>query len=285
MKAFRNFVFSSLIVLSALVFINLNFGLDITGNVGALFEGTEYVEELKAVTSLEPIVEMVPVEYKETVTEVIEQITSDPKTQKVINNQVNTVINDIAKGTMTVDEAYMQAELAGLIDTYAPAIEKATNKTITKEVIKTRMQEVVTGYDVKTVYEKVINQVQKQLTPSQIKMINLANDVQNAGTTWKTVSLVVMGISVLALIGFNLKFDWIKKLLPIAIILFVFTFISKVLVRIVINTFASKAGLDASTLNISYSFYSNVMIALVVIAVLSIVGAFLVHKYDERMYL
>lgn len=285
MKSFRNFMLSVIIIISGLIYINFTFGLNITQNVGSLFQGTEYVEELKEVTSMEPIIELVPVEYKETVTEIVEQITSDPKTQQVINQQINTILNDVSNGTMTFDDALVQAELNGLIDSYAPEIEKATNQTVSKEVIKTKMQEVITGYDMKTIYEKVVTEVEKKLTPSQLKMINLAHDIQDAGASWKIGSAVLFTVSLLTLIVFNLKFDWTRTLIPASIAMLVGVLISKFIAQFVINTLLNRAGLNPSQINVDYSFYSTMMLISTASILLSLGATYLAHKYEERMYL
>ncbi|WZU00688.1 hypothetical protein MGH68_14280 [Erysipelothrix sp. D19-032] len=57
--------------------------------------------------------------------------------------------------------------MSAIIGNYSKEIEAITGQTITTETIRTEMESVLVGYDVQTVYETVLTEVTKNLTPRQ----------------------------------------------------------------------------------------------------------------------
>ena len=162
-----------IMVTTTVALVNLVAAQSLVQNPETMFPTTEIVEKLEPTKLIEPIFQNVPVEYRDTVTQVVEQISKDPEIEAAINQQIGGAYQDILNGTSSFNEKELLDDMSAIIGNYSKEIEAITGQTITTETIRTEMESVLVGYDVQTVYETVLTEVTKNLTPRQQQVLEL----------------------------------------------------------------------------------------------------------------
>lgn len=272
MKKFIVFLASLLFLASGLFYVNIKVAQNsIKGATGSI-AGSEYIEQWEELVSLTPIMELVPVEYKEAVEGVMDQAVKDPKIQGIIEDQTNGALDDILNGTMSFDQAAMTQDMLDVIDQYADEVEKATDQQVPKEVIKQKFESRITGYNLETQYQKVIVKVQKQLTPQQKELLSMVSQFNQNTALYLNVSLILMAVSLGLIALFSISSLFTVSLFGIFIVL---------INKLGFNLMGDRVLASMPELNmvLQDQFYTTAIIALALLAAFGLVFKVLKNRH------
>ncbi len=272
MKKFIVFLASLLFLASGLFYVNIKVAQNsIKGATGSI-AGSEYIEQWEELVSLTPIMELVPVEYKEAVEGVMDQAVKDPKIQGIIEDQTNGALDDILNGTMSFDQAAMTQDMLDVIDQYADEVEKATDQQVPKEVIKQKFESRITGYNLETQYKKVIVKVQKQLTPQQKELLSMVSQFNQNTALYLYVSLILMAVSLGLIALFSISSLFTVSLFGIFIVL---------INKLGFNLMGDRVLASMPELNmvLQDQFYTTAIIALALLAAFGLVFKVLKNRH------
>lgn len=276
MKRFIAVVLSFVFLLSGLAYVNLRAIESAFKELPSLISGeVSFVEELKEIISMEPIYEMVPVEYRKAVEEVMEKAQSDKKIEKLVDDQMSSTLDDLVTGKSSFDQNLLTQEVLDAIEPYSKEIEKASDNKVSKEMITTKMEKVITGYDLNSRYESVLVKVQSKLPPKAITMLSKLNDFNQNIDLFKTISLIIAGVSLLALFlirASSLFFTSINGL--------VLVFASSKILPFIINTGLDRMSPVQVNINLDQTIYKQAYMVLVATLVIGLIARIL--KYNQQ---
>ena len=276
MKRFIAVVLSFVFLLSGLAYVNLRAIESTFKELPSLISGeVSFVEELKEIISMEPIYEMVPVEYRKAVEEVMEKAQSDKKIEKLVDDQMSSTLDDLVTGKSSFDQNLLTQELLDAIEPYSKEIEKASDNKVSKEMITTKMEKVITGYDLNSRYESVLVKVQSKLPPKAITMLSKLNVFNQNIDLFKTISLIIAGVSLLALFlirASSLFFTSINGL--------VLVFVSSKILPFIINTGLDRVSPVQVNINLDQTIYKKAYMVLVATLVIGLIARIL--KYNQQ---
>ena len=272
MKKFIVFLASLLFLASGLFYVNIKVAQNSIKGATGFIAGSEYIEQWEELVSLTPIMELVPVEYKEAVEGVMDQAVKDPKIQGIIEDQTNGALDDILNGTMSFDQAAMTQDMLDVIDQYADEVEKATDQQVPKEVIKQKFESRITGYNLETQYKKVIVKVQKQLTPQQKELLSMVSQFNQNTALYLYVSLILMAVSLGLIALFSISSLFTVSLFGIFIVL---------INKLGFNLMGDRVLASMPELNmvLQDQFYTTAIIALALLAAFGLVFKVLKNRH------
>lgn len=257
MKRFIAFLLSIVFLGSGFAYLSADMIQRSTSNL--VFEGldSELIEEWKEVVSLEPIYEMVPVEYKKEVESVIQKAEKDTKLQNILSNQMGAAMNDVINGSNSFNEHQTVDDMMEVFDEYAEDIESATGKQVPKEVVRQEFKKQISGYNLKTSYEKVIRKVEGKLSPSQLSLLSNINQFNQNYSKIKSGLLLSTVVS-LVLIGL-LR---LRTYFSVGIVALMGVFGIRLMMPKMLNVVSSKVGVPLPTKILNFEGFTDAYIAI-----------------------
>lgn len=276
MKRFIAVVLSFVFLLSGLAYVNLRAIESTFKELPSLISSeVSFVEELKEIISMEPIYEMVPVEYRKAVEEVMEKAQSDKKIEKLVDDQMSSTLDDLVTGKSSFDQNLLTQELLDAIEPYSKEIEKASDNKVSKEMITTKMEKVITGYDLTSRYESVLVKVQSKLPPKAITMLSKLNDFNQNIDLFKTISLIIAGVSLLALFLIRASSLFLTSINGLVLV-----FASSKILPFIINTGLDRVSPVQVNINLDQTIYKQAYMVLVATLVIGLIARIL--KYNQQ---
>lgn len=260
-----------IMVITTVALVNLVAAQSLVKNPETLFPTTEIVEKLEPTKLIEPIFQNVPVEYRDTVTQVVEQISKDPEIEAAINQQIGGAYQDILNGTSSFNEKELLDNMSAIIGNYSKEIEAVTGQTITTETIRTEMESVLVGYDVKTVYDTVLTEVTKNLTPRQQQVLELTRWFNSNSPLLIGVATGVLIALMVLLFVLERHYFWIPYIVGASIASAILLYPTYIVATMITKSMISRLGVQVSSSVISNTPYLITIGVLVVVAIAGII--------------
>lgn len=260
-----------IMVITTVALVNLVAAQSLVQNPETMFPTTEIVEKLEPTKLIEPIFQNVPVEYRDTVTQVVEQISKDPEIEAAINQQIGGAYHDILNGTSSFNEKELLDDMSAIIGNYSKEIEAITGQTITTETIRTEMESVLVGYDVQTVYETVLTEVTKNLTPRQQQVLELTRWFNSNSPLLIGVATGVLIALMVLLFVLERHYFWIPYIVGTSIASAILLYPTYIVATMITKSMISRLGVQVSSSIISNTPYLITIGVLVVVAIAGII--------------
>ncbi|WP_159633092.1 hypothetical protein [Erysipelothrix anatis] len=260
-----------IMVITTVALVNLVAAQRLVKNPETMFPTTEIVEKLEPTKLIEPIFQNVPVEYRDTVTQVVEQISKDPEIEAAINQQIGGAYQDILNGTSSFNEKELLDNMSAIVGNYSKEIEAVTGQTITTETIRTEMESVLVGYDVKTVYDTVLTEVTKNLTPRQQQVLELTRWFNSNSPLLIGVATGVLIALMVLLFVLERHYFWIPYIVGASIASAILLYPTYIVATMITKSMISRLGVQVSSSVISNTPYLITIGVLVVIAIAGII--------------
>ena len=260
-----------IMVITTVALVNLVAAQSLVQNPETMFPTTEIVEKLEPTKLIEPIFQNVPVEYRDTVTQVVEQISKDPEIEAAINQQIGGAYQDILNGTSSFNEKELLDDMSAIIGNYSKEIEAITGQTITTETIRTEMESVLVGYDVQTVYETVLTEVTKNLTPRQQQVLELTRWFNSNSPLLIGVATGVLIALMVLLFVLERHYFWIPYIVGASIASAILLYPTYIVTTMITKSMISRLGVQVSSSIISNTPYLITIGVLVVVAIAGII--------------
>ena len=260
-----------IMVITTVALVNLVAAQSLVQNPETMFPTTEIVEKLEPTKLIEPIFQNVPVEYRDTVTQVVEQISKDPEIEAAINQQIGGAYQDILNGTSSFNEKELLDDMSAIIGNYSKEIEAITGQTITTETIRTEMESVLVGYDVQTVYETVLTEVTKNLTPRQQQVLELTRWFNSNSPLLIGVATGVLIALMVLLFVLERHYFWIPYIVGASIASAILLYPTYIVATMITKSMISRLGVQVSSSIISNTPYLITIGVLVVVAIAGII--------------
>lgn len=260
-----------IMVITTVALVNLVAAKSLVKNPETMFPTTEIVEKLEPTKLIEPIFQNVPVEYRDTVTQVVEQISKDPEIEAAINQQIGGAYQDILNGTSSFNEKELLDNMSSIIGNYSKEIEAVTGQTITTETIRTEMESVLVGYDVKTVYDTVLTEVTKNLTPRQQQVLELTRWFNSNSPLLIGVATGVLIALMVLLFVLERHYFWIPYIVGASIASAILLYPTYIVATMITKSMISRLGVQVSSSVISNTPYLITIGVLVVVAIAGII--------------
>ncbi len=260
-----------IMVTTTVALVNLVAAQSLVQNPETMFPTTEIVEKLEPTKLIEPIFQNVPVEYRDTVTQVVEQISKDPEIEAAINQQIGGAYQDILNGTSSFNEKELLDDMSAIIGNYSKEIEAITGQTITTETIRTEMESVLVGYDVQTVYETVLTEVTKNLTPRQQQVLELTRWFNSNSPLLIGVATGVLIALMVLLFVLERHYFWIPYIVGASIASAILLYPTYIVATMITKSMISRLGVQVSSSIISNTPYLITIGVLVVVAIAGII--------------
>lgn len=226
-----------ILTVSGLLFVNITTIKENISSVPTIFSETEYFTEIKEIVSLEPILEWVPVQYHESLEEVIDKVESDEAINEIIEKQVSNTISDVVYGTYSFDQEAIINDLMLVIDDYVDEAESITNQEIPIEKVKTAFEARISGYNLKTKYELVITKVQNNIGDEHLATMKHALTFINNIDLFQKISLVIFIVSLIGLLLIRAS-----SLLPLSLVGIVLLMINKMIILTITSKVMNHFG-------------------------------------------
>ncbi len=274
----KKLILTFLSLVFILSYVNLSFvekNMDIT-NIE--IEGNEYVENIKKIVTLEPIYDMVQVEYHEKIDAVLDKVSNDEKINDIIETQSQNTMNDLINGTNSFNQQAITNQMMDVFEDYADEVEAATGHVVPTEMIRTEFEKRIVGYDLSTQYEKVLSKVDSKLSPKHKELLGYINYFTSNVKLFKTIVLIGLGVSLglLALIS-------LKSFLPLSILGSILLGINQYGYKLVIPKVLAKLPVSLGSMKLNYQIFTFAYGAMGVLFVLGIVGLLINRKeMDEN---
>ena len=260
-----------IMVMTTVALVNLVAAQSLVQNPETMFPTTEIVEKLEPTKLIEPIFQNVPVEYRDTVTQIVEQISKDPEIEAAINQQIGGAYQDILNGTSSFNEKELLDDMSAIIGNYSKEIEAITGQTITTETIRTEMESVLVGYDVQTVYETVLTEVTKNLTPRQQQVLELTRWFNSNSPLLIGVATGVLIALMVLLFVLERHYFWIPYIVGASIASAILLYPTYIVATMITKSMISRLGVQVSSSIISNTPYLITIGVLVVVAIAGII--------------
>ena len=260
-----------IMVITTVALVNLVAAQSLVQNPETMFPTTEIVEKLEPTKLIEPIFQNVPVEYRDTVTQVVEQISKDPEIEAAINQQIGGAYRDILNGTSSFNEKELLDDMSAIIGNYSKEIEAITGQTITTETIRTEMESVLVGYDVQTVYETVLTEVTKNLTPCQQQVLELTRWFNSNSPLLIGVATGVLIALMVLLFLLERHYFWIPYIVGASIASAILLYPTYIVATMITKSMISRLGVQVSSSIVSNTPYLITIAVLVIVAIAGII--------------
>ncbi|WP_159649260.1 hypothetical protein [Erysipelothrix aquatica] len=260
-----------IMVITTVALVNLVAAQSLVQNPETMFPTTEIVEKLEPTKLIEPIFQNVPVEYRDTVTQVVEQISKDPEIEAAINQQIGGAYQDILNGTSSFNEKELLDDMSAIIGNYSKEIEAITGQTITTETIRTEMESVLVGYDVQTVYETVLTEVTKNLSPRQQQVLELTRWFNSNSPLLIGVATGVLIALMVLLFLLERHYFWIPYIVGASIASAILLYPTYIVATMITKSMISRLGVQVSSSIVSNTPYLITIAVLVIVAIAGII--------------
>lgn len=264
MKKFIIVLLSLFYIVSGIVFVDINVVEESVHQVIMGESSISYIEDFKEVFNLDPIYEMVPVEYKKEAEVLINKINDDKELNKIIKEQSTMALNDLVNGTMSFDEAATKEQLVGVVENYADDVERLTEGTVTKEEIVVQVEKHISGYNLVSTYEKVLIQVRGQLSESQLNSLKMFS---TGLASMKLYSFIFMAIAIVLIVILSPANLVVSSILGALIML-----INRYSLTIMFDFVLRKMGLNSSLFSLDFSYMTKAYLVLGVLFIIGIIG-------------
>ena len=274
----KKLILTLLSLVFILSYVNLSFveaNMDIS-NIE--IEVNEYVENIKKIVTLEPIYDMVPVEYHEKIDEVVDKVSKDEKINDIIETQSQNTMNDLINGTNSFNQQAITNQMMDVFEDYAAEVEAATGHVVPTEYIRTEFEKRIVGYDLSTQYEKVLSKVDSKLSPKHKELLGYINYFTSNVKLFKTIVLIGLGVS-LGLLGiFSLK-----SFLSLSILGLILLGVNQYGYKLVIPKVLAKLPVSLESMKLHYEIFTFAYIAMGILFGLGLVGMFINRReMDEN---
>lgn len=189
MKKIAIIILSLLFITSSFIYINLSTIENVVNDIPKLLDSFDTQEEWQELISFTPVYEMVPVEYHDKMEAVLEKISNDKNIESIITEQSNNALSDVINGTNSFDQEMIISDLMDVFDDYAGDISNASDNQIPQEMIRTELEQKLTGYDFTSKYEKVVTKVQSKLSSKYIAVLTKIYELSTNMNIYKVISL------------------------------------------------------------------------------------------------
>lgn len=228
-------------------------------DIMSLFNKTSYINQLNKITTLEPIYEYVPVEYREQLDEVTAKIQNDPKVANLIDAQINQALEDISNDETSFSEENFISELNEIIDEYDQDIKVATHSQLNSDKVKSEMARKIKGYNLKTFYTNTIKQIGSTLSPKQLKLLSFIS------TTNKHLDLLIKSSLTFGAISALILMILYNKKARFSFLINAFLqFINPFFLNFLSTTLSQKYNLPFNQITLDYTIYYKISISFLI---------------------
>lgn len=203
MKKFITIILELILIIACVGYAGSKFGVKSLDSVDTMMVSLKSQIESEITESVSQVEYLVPVEYKEEFSKVIESVGKSEQVDEMINKYSQNFLKDVAsKNGATMD---INAEVDQFISDNEKDIKASMGNDVPEEVKSQVITEMRTKIDFEKHYKDVVEYTQKKLSPAQMEALDTVNELILNSELYPKIAAATLAVSLVLIILLNIK--------------------------------------------------------------------------------